>query len=86
VTDQIFPDLTLILLRDFLEREVSQGRKYRVTEGLTIMHIFTFHIHLSVVCILFNKNIRFDFYLLFIARYIALVAVYTLVPSDVSTA
>lgn len=86
MTDKFFPDLNLILLSDFLESEVSQGRKYRATGQLTIMHIFTFHIHLSVLCILVNKNIRFDLYLLFHAWYIALLAVYTPVPSAVATA
>jgi len=31
------PDLTLYLLRDFIQREVSQERKYRVTAELTIL-------------------------------------------------
>ena len=80
------PDLTLIFLCDFPEREVSQGRKCRATGELTIMHSFAFHIHLSVVCILVNKNISLGFYLLFNACYISRLAVYTLVPSAVSTA
>jgi hypothetical protein len=50
------------------------------------MYIFTFHIHLSAVCIMFNKNMSFDFYVLLIAWYIALITVYTLVPSDFSSA